>query len=133
MFQWKASYATGINSIDAQHQTLFQIAGKLHEAMVAGKGRAVLGPILDRLVQYTAGHFAHEERLMRLCDYPQLAEHKAQHDALTKQVLDFQAKFQAGQATITVQLLHFLKNWLEQHIMGTDQKYAPCLANKAVA
>jgi len=133
MFEWNSSYVTGIGSVDAQHQTLFQIASKLHEAMTTGKGKAVLGSILNRLVQYTAGHFAHEERLMRLHDYPDLAAHKAQHDALTRQVLDFQANFESGQAAITVQLLHFLKNWLVEHIKGSDLKYVPFLANKAVA
>jgi len=133
MFEWNSSYVTGIGSVDAQHQTLFQIASKLHEAMTTGKGKAVLGSILNRLVQYTAGHFAHEERLMRLHDYPDLAAHKAQHDALTRQVLDFQANFESGQAAITVQLLHFLKNWLVEHMKGSDLKYVPFLANKAVA
>lgn len=133
MFEWNTSYATGIGSIDAQHQTLFQIGNKLHEAMIEGQGKTVVGPILDRLLRYTAGHFAHEERLMRLHDYPELAAHKAQHDALTRQVLEFQAKFQSGQATMTVQLLHFLKNWLVDHIQGSDRKYTPFLAKKAVA
>lgn len=85
----------------------------------------MLGFILARLVQSTAGHFAHEERLMRLHDYQDLEAHKAQHDALTRQVLEFQAKFQAGQATMTVQVLQFLKNWLVEHIQGSDLKYAP--------
>jgi hemerythrin len=133
MFQWNDSYNTGIGSVDAQHKTLFQIANRLHEAMTAGQGKAALGSILERLVQYTAAHFAHEERLMRLSDYPELAAHKALHEALTKQVLEFQAKFQTGQATMSVQLLHFLKNWLVGHIQGTDMKYVPCMANKAVA
>ena len=41
--------------------------------MSTGQGKAVSGRILDRLVQYTASHFSHEERLMRLYDYPDLA------------------------------------------------------------
>ncbi|HWC99195.1 MAG TPA: bacteriohemerythrin [Candidatus Sulfopaludibacter sp.] len=133
MFEWNSNYITGIGSIDAQHQTLFQIANKLYEAMSTGQGRAALGPLLQRLVQYTASHFAHEERLMRANNYPDFAAHKAQHDALTRQVQEFNAKYQAGQAAMTVQVLHFLKNWLVDHIKGTDMKYAPFLTSKAVA
>jgi hemerythrin-like metal-binding protein len=69
---------------------------------------------------------------MRLHDYPGLATHKAQHDALTRQVLQFQLDFQSGRAAITVQLLQFLKSWLEQHIAGSDQQYAPYLKDRAV-
>lgn len=133
MFEWNTKYATGVASIDAQHQTLFQLAEKLHQAMATGQGKTISAAILDRLLQYTSSHFAHEERLMRLHNYKDLPEHKAQHDALTKQVVDFQAKFNAGEVTLTVELLHFLNNWLIQHIQGSDLKYVPALAGKAVA
>jgi hemerythrin-like metal-binding protein len=133
MFEWKPEYAVGIGSIDAQHQKLFAIARELYEAMSAGKGKASLALILDRLVQYTATHFAHEERLMRVHDYPDFLKHKAQHDALTKQVLAFQKEFETGMVSMTVQLLQFLKNWLENHIMASDFEYAPCLKQKNVA
>ena len=131
MFEWKDEYTVGVGSVDAKHRSLFGIAAELHAAMSAGQGKALLGKILDRLVQYTAMHFAHEERLMR--QYPGLAPHKAEHDALTAQVLQFQADFKSGRATMTVQLLMFLKDWLQTHIMGSDQKYGPYLAGKLVA
>jgi hemerythrin len=133
MFEWKPQYSVQIASIDGQHQNLFRTAAELYAAMSAGQGKAAMSRILDRLVQYTSVHFAHEERLMRLHDYPEFAAHKAEHDALTKQVLTFQADFQAGRATMTVQLLHFLRDWLEKHIAASDQKYAPYLKDKLVA
>jgi hemerythrin len=133
MFEWKNEYSVGIGSIDAQHQNLFAIARELYAAMSAGQGKASLSRLLDRLVQYTAVHFAHEERLMRLNDYPDFQAHKAQHDALTKQVLAFQADFEGGRVSMTVQLLQFLKDWLEKHIKVSDFAYAPCLKQKAVA
>src|SRR4051794_35003410 len=95
MFEWKKDFATGIGSIDAQHQSLFAIGRELYAAMSEGQGRAVIGRILERLVQYTTVHFAHEERLMKLHGYPDFAAHKAQHDALVKQVLALQTEFQA--------------------------------------
>ena len=132
MFEWNQKYSVGIQSIDAQHQNLFAIARELYDAMSAGQGKSVLARILDRLVQYTQVHFSHEERLMKLNGYPNLAEHQEQHAALTHQVLQFQADFNTGKVTMTVQLLNFLKNWLDQHIQSSDQAYAPCLKAKAV-
>lgn len=133
MFEWSPRYSVQIGSVDAQHQNLFRIAAELYAAMSAGQGKSVLARILDRLVSYTTVHFAHEERLMRLHDYPDLEAHRAQHQALTLKVQGFQADFQAGRATMTVQVLTFLKDWLESHIAGSDQKYAPFLREKAVA
>jgi len=133
MFEWKPSYSVNIGSIDAQHQTLFAIGRELYTAMNAGRGKSVLARILERLIQYTAVHFAHEERLMKLHNYPGYEKHKAEHEALTKQVLQFQDDFRNGQAIVSVQLLNFLKDWLEKHINGSDKKYSAVLREKAVA
>ena len=133
MFDWSANYSVGVGSVDAQHQNLFAMGRELHAAMVAGQGKAALSRILDRLVQYTTVHFAHEERLMRLYDYPDFEAHRAQHVALTNQVLKFQADFLAGRATMSVQLLQFLRNWLQSHIQASDLKLAPYLKERAVA
>jgi len=133
MFDWKSEYAVNIGSIDAQHQMLFAISRELYAAMSAGQGKSVLAKILDRLVQYTAMHFAHEERLMQLHNYQDFAAHKAEHDALAKQVVAFQAEFNSGRATMAVQVLQFLKDWLERHIKGSDTAYVPCLKAQKVA
>ena len=78
MFEWNNNYSVAIPSVDAQHRNLFAIARELHAAMDAGQGKASLGRILDRLVQYTTVHFAHEERLLRMHNYPDFAAHKAE-------------------------------------------------------
>ena len=132
MFEWKPQYSVNIASIDGQHQNLFRIAGELHSAMAAGQGKAALSRILDRLVQYTKVHFAHEERLMSLHHYPEAAKHTAEHNALTKQVLAFQTDFDSGKALMTIDVLNFLKNWLKHHIAESDQRYAPFLKERAV-
>jgi hemerythrin-like metal-binding protein len=133
MFEWKNEYAVGIGSIDAQHQNMFAIGRELYAAMSTGQGKNVLARILDRLVQYTTVHFAHEERLMQLYHYPDYAGHKAQHDALVKQVLAFQTEFNGGRATMAVKVLQFLKDWLEKHIKETDFAYVPCMRAQKVA
>ena len=132
-FEWNTNYSVNIGSIDAQHQNLFAIGRELYAAMSAGQGKSVVAKILDRLVRYTAVHFAHDERLMELHNYSGYAAHKTEHDALTKQVLQFQSDFQSGQAALSVQLLHFIKDWLEKHISGSDKKYVPVLKDKVVA
>jgi hemerythrin len=133
MFEWRNEFSVQIGSVDAQHRMLFGLAEELYTAMTAGRGKLVLAHILDRLVQYTKTHFAHEERLMQLHGYPELAAHKAQHEALTNRVLAFQDDFAHGRIAMSVELFKFLKDWLEHHIQGSDQKYSPFLRSKAVA
>jgi hemerythrin len=133
MFEWKPKYSVQIPAIDAQHQRLFALASDLHVAMSQGKGKAALGKALASLVDYTKQHFANEEQLMRRHAFPESEAHKKQHEQLTAQVLDFQKKFMSQDACLTVDLLMFLKTWLENHIAGSDQKYATHIRGKAAA
>jgi hemerythrin len=70
---------------------------------------------------------------MQLHKYPDFAAHKAQHNALTKQVVAFQTEFNSGRANMPVQVLQFVKDWLATHIKGPDFAYAPCLKAQKVA
>jgi hemerythrin len=133
MFEWKNNYSVGIPSIDAQHQTLFGIGAELFAAMEAGQAKSVMNRLLERLVQYTKSHFAHEERLMEKNAYPHFVAHKAEHDQLTAKVVAFQADLAGGRTVISVQLLRFIKEWLEYHIQESDRRYAPYLIAKKVA
>lgn len=133
MFEWNSALSVGIGSVDAQHQNLFAIARELHDTISSGQSKAAMGKTLDRLVQYTRAHFAHEERLMRLADYPGLESHMGEHDALTRKVLDLQRDFAAGRNSISVQVLQFLRTWLQQHIQHSDAAYAPYLNQTKVA
>lgn len=131
MFEWKAEYSLGHGAIDGQHQRLFALANDLHTAMTQGKGKGALSETLDKLVSYTQTHFAHEERLMLAHHYPEYAQHKAAHDALTARVVEFQRDFAAGRVGMTVELLQFLRDWLRTHIGETDRKVALFLKSKA--
>ena len=133
MFEWRQEFCVGIGSIDGQHQNLFRIARELSDAMMAGQGRQTLARTLDRLVQYTSVHFAHEERLMQDHKYPAFAAHKAEHDALTNKALELQKNFEQGRVAMSVEVLQFLKSWLEHHIQQIDRAYAPFLRSKQVA
>jgi hemerythrin len=133
MFEWKPEYSVQIPAIDAQHQRLFALAAELHSALSQGKGYTVLEQSLASLVDYTKVHFATEEQFMGQYRYPQAGEHKTEHDKLTAQVLNLQKRFRAGENTLSLSLMVFLKNWLEQHIAGSDQQYSAFIRGKVAA
>ena len=133
LMTWTENYSVGIKSIDAQHQKLINMVNELQDAMLAGKANDQIGKILDGLVTYTVTHFAYEEKLFAQHGYADAKAHKAEHDKLTAQVADFQAQFKSGKAKLSAQLMNFLRDWLNGHIMGTDKKYGPHLKSKGVA
>jgi hemerythrin len=121
---WNTSYSVGIPRIDAQHQGLIGLVNQLYAAMQDGKAQAALSPILDELLRYAEIHFASEESLMAERRYSGLAMHRQQHRSFTEQARDLREKFRAGRLAVSIETLQFLKNWLTNHILNSDQAYA---------
>lgn len=123
LLQWSDSYKVGIQEVDEQHKELVAMLNALHVAIVERHAKEASRKILDQLADYTHTHFLLEESLMRVTHYPGFDIHKQQHEELIKQVVDLQHKLDSGGATITFELLHFLKVWLSQHINDSDKRF----------
>jgi len=132
LFDWRDEYSVKVPSIDAQHRRLVDMLNDLHEGMVSGTGSERLSALLAGLVDYTAKHFAYEESLLVEHGYPLTKEHVAEHQRLVAQVLDFQRKYALSQASINMQLMKFLKDWLIKHILGSDKAYSAHLVERGV-
>lgn len=132
--EWNEKYSVGIRELDAQHMQLINILGDLHDAMQSHKTSAVLGEILNKLIGYTQSHFATEEKYMTQYNYPDLAAHKAEHEAFKKDVIVFKEYFDLGEnlSSVGLNLTSFVKDWLFNHISGTDKAYGPFLNDKGI-
>lgn len=121
---WRDEYNTGNSLIDSQHQNLFEIINRLHDAMLEGHGHDVISETLDEMAHYTITHFRDEETLMLEYDYPNYPPHKLKHDTLIKEVKALQIEFKKpAHQGLTIKVSRFLTNWLIHHIKGEDQKF----------
>ncbi len=122
--QWSQDLSVNVAEIDAQHQQLVKMINNLDDAMRQGKGKEALGKIISGLVSYAATHFATEEKYFDKFNYPDAAPHKAEHSAFAKKATEFKTEFDAGRLGLTIQVMQFLSNWLQNHIKCVDKKYS---------
>ena len=132
LFVWDARYSLNITEIDRQHQQLFALFNELYDAMQQGHGNEVIGNVLTRVLDYTAYHFAAEEKLLHQYGYAEEAAHRAEHAKLTGQAKLLVQKQRDGNNQVAIATLKFLCDWLNTHILGTDKKFAPFLIEKGV-
>lgn len=125
LIEWSDELSVGIQEIDEQHKVLVSLLNEMHDAIHERHGREASIRILRRLTEYTKIHFAVEESLMRIFDYPGYEEHKKQHEQLIQEILDLEYKIIEEEHAISFQLLHFLKMWLTKHILESDMDYGP--------
>lgn len=124
LLNWSKEYSVDVQSIDLQHQKLFEMLNELHDAMKEGKGGQIAPAILTRLVTYTREHFAAEEGMMKRTGYPDFVRHKAEHDKLTGEVVSLVQDFAQGKVALSMKLTNFLRDWLQSHILACDKKYS---------
>jgi hemerythrin-like metal-binding protein len=132
LLTWDSKYSVGVKSIDGQHTVLFGLVNDLHAAMMKGQAQSLTGPLLRKLVDYTQIHFTAEERMLASAKYPRLTEHQVKHRDLIKQVGEFVARFERGEAAVNLDLMNFLRNWLINHIQKVDREYGPWLNEHGV-
>ncbi len=114
--------ATGVPSVDAQHQELFRRVNQLHDAMRQGRGREEVGKLLEFLGGYIVEHFTEEEQWMERLKCPAAAENRQAHRHLLAKFQEFRAAFQKGELSPTalIQLYDVLTDWLVKHVQGVD-------------
>jgi hemerythrin-like metal-binding protein len=121
---WTKKMSVGVEVLDADHKKLIALLNDLHDGIAAGHGTERLERVLDGLVDYVGTHFAHEEEYFAQTGYPGAAEHIQEHRAMTKLLLDVQARYNKGKfEALSLGTMNSLKDWLDEHVQGTDKKY----------
>jgi len=130
--EWTNELGVSVKEIDDQHKKLIALINKLHDAMRAGQGKQVLEGTLQELAAYTVYHFETEEKYMQQFNYTGYPKHKAAHTAFVKKVTDFQKDFADNRLGITLDLMNFLKDWVNNHIKETDKQYSALFNEKGL-
>ncbi len=132
LLEWKDNFSVKIAEIDMQHQRLIEMLNGLHSAMKEGKGSDALSKIIGDMAAYTVEHFKTEEDLFARHGYPEAEAHKKEHDDFVFKVADFQKQLQEKKMLLSLAVSEFLRDWLTNHILKSDQKYTAFLNSKGV-
>lgn len=129
---WEDRFLIGVESIDNQHRRLVELMVNLMEAVKTGKGRSIISPVLQELIDYTRTHFVDEEGIMTRYNYPDILPHKQDHDRFVQEITKAAREYVEKKAVPTQKILSFLAQWLVDHIMGYDQKLGDFLIDNGV-
>ncbi|MCI8858373.1 MAG: bacteriohemerythrin [Lachnospiraceae bacterium] len=118
-------YLTGIELIDGEHKTLFEIIGEANDLVKAellhDKYDEIVN-ILTRLRDYTKEHFADEEEYMESINYPGIGAQKMAHKIFVSKLEEIDLQHvDDHQQEYLEELLEFLFGWLSNHILKMDK------------
>ena len=122
IFLWSDRYSVGVQQFDSDHRRLLELAHKMVDEHLHGPLPIPKGDVLNDLIECAEQHFAHEERLLRSTDYPQLEEHQREHQRLLQEIVHYQDDFTAGKVSAD-DVARFVADWIFVHIEQEDRKY----------
>ncbi|MDX9698128.1 MAG: bacteriohemerythrin [Rhodocyclaceae bacterium] len=120
---WQDKYSLNMSEIDDQHKMLFDIMNRLWNAIIQRADNQRLADILEDLERYTVLHFTEEETFMRSIGYTDFDTHIQYHRTFVSFIQKEKKATQEGKE-VSLELLHFLRDWLVNHILVEDRRYA---------
>jgi hemerythrin len=126
MYNFTPDLETGVNRIDSEHKQLFKAINDLLEACSKGQGRASLKDTIAFLENYTAEHFADEEKLQVASKYPDYPNHHNIHEGFKRHMAEIGAELnKSGPTLMLVSKVNTdIGDWLINHIRTQDKKLA---------
>ena len=127
LITWTDNFSIDKGLIDTQHQKLIELINDLYDAFLQGKANEHLSDIIKELATYTISHFKVEEDFFEKVNYPETEEHKKQHIDFVDKIVVFNTKLEAKEVSLSYDIMNFLRDWLQKHILVSDRKYIPFL------
>jgi hemerythrin-like metal-binding protein len=123
-FTWKESFNTNIPEIDFQHQHIFRVFNLLYDAVQMSKDNDSVNKLLRDMNDYSTFHFHAEEKIMGQFGYAGLESQIKEHKYYMEEMAHLSRAFDDKNDSACMSLLQFLKDWLLNHILQEDLKFA---------
>jgi hemerythrin len=124
---WSDINTTGHPIIDEQHRGIVSIINSLYYAINSPRAKDFLEPASKMLMAYTIIHFDTEIDILESSGYPDLEEHRQQHEKLVTDTQRYSlSSLKNDDSRI---MISFLKDWWMTHINKEDMRYKEHLAN----
>ena len=120
LITWRRDYEIGIPEVDHEHRALIELINDTFDELQQGARAEAAEILLGEIHVRIAAHFALEEKAMREMRYPELDDHKADHERLLDEIRDLMDEVDDTQAVDADELGARLDVWFSEHFRKHD-------------
>lgn len=124
---WISDLETGIEMVDQQHKAMFDRL----DTLLDKNHRNRVPETLEFLGEYVVRHFGCEELMMRCSKFPDIEHHAGIHEEFVAKYKELKQEYEKnGEDMLALmKLTSFIRDWLYDHIMIQDKKFAEYFKN----
>lgn len=130
VIRWRDTYETGVAAVDTEHRKLVELIEAMHTSIRDKEPKETVAQVIKELVEYTQDHFKNEETLMQNVQYPEIDEHKVEHQILIEEVAVYKERLLDSFPEVRQDFYRFLREWLINHILESDKKFGAYVSDK---
>jgi hemerythrin-like metal-binding protein len=126
---WSEEYSVGVKELDRQHQQIIHMINELAKCQEQEPAEqcSSIPSVVNEIHDYIIDHFGLEERLLTQAKFRDLAAHKQGHNRFINRFSHLCAQLGDNNAESVAQLLAYLNDWWDSHILHEDMKYSRLL------
>jgi hemerythrin len=123
-FEMTEDLLTGVEDIDSHHRRLLELGNKVIDPSAIKTDGVIFKEALTFLSDYVIYHFAAEEYVMALADYPHYEHHRQWHERFRSEISNYANLVRADGITkdLMLKVSFAVENWLLEHIRITDRE-----------
>ena len=127
---WGKEFEIGVPEMDKQHQRWIEIINNFYDNLERTNVENKLKEMINEVLDYTHYHFSEEEKLMESIGFSELDGQKKMHETITGRMKEYKRKIDNNEMLMSITVTNELKDWLKNHIMVEDKKYADVYNSK---
>lgn len=124
LLSWKPEYSVNEKLLDSHHQQLFAVLNSVYENVMNSPELDCVLIKINELSTYTNYHFSSEEQYMRDHGFSGTDDHIAKHREFSHTVEALRTRYHDNDLDVAKELIIVLGEWLLQHVLREDRKYA---------
>ena len=128
--EWDNRYELGIQMIDEHHKKLVELMNNTYNLILYSTKKDEMQTILTELLKFTHYHFDAEVQIMIESEYAGLKTHVSEHNIFKKQLDEMMQNYLSGAPHVDTDIVIFLWDWLQKHILKYDKKLAAYLSDR---
>ncbi|WPL18783.1 cation-binding hemerythrin HHE family protein [Thiorhodovibrio winogradskyi] len=138
LLEWHKDFGVDEPTIDAQHEAIFELALKASELAQERSDDELLFRVFERFGRALEAHFRFEEDKLGEINYPDIDNHRAQHQAMLAEFDFVRQRIRGNQSEWAFQhqsliMLNFMIGVTVGHILSADVDYAQFIHRPAEA